>query len=80
MENTFSKPFVNYFAMPLSESASVLAIEIFDDAGKLVDVELLTPYRADPEQCNLAAIAENLRASERGDHVSQMAGRKAAAA
>jgi len=80
MQANFSKPFVNYFAMPLSASASVLAIEIFDDAGEMVDVELLTPYRADPEQCNLAAIAENVRASERGSHVSQLPGRKAAAA
>ncbi len=69
MENNFSKPFVNYFAMPLSEGASVLALEVFD-GDRLVDVELLTPYRADPELCNHAARAENLAAVRRGDHVS----------
>lgn len=70
MASNFDRPFVNYFAQVLDESASVLAMEIFD-GDRLVDVELVSPYRANPETCAQQAVTENKLAISRGDHVSQ---------
>jgi hypothetical protein len=70
MKNNFDKPFVNYYACTLDETAAVLAMEIYDGEC-LVDVDLLTPYRAEPELCKQRAIQENKDAIKRGDHVSQ---------
>lgn len=70
MQTNFDKPYVNYFVYHLDDNAAVLAMEVFD-ADQLVDVDVLTRYRADPTVCTATAIKENKEAIKNGSHVSQ---------
>lgn len=65
------KPLVNFYSHKLEDGIAVLAQEVFNERGELVDVELWPPYNGmDEAACQQQAVLRNRLAVQNGDHIS----------